>query len=55
MWLWQGIYVWNALTMGLVLSDLVKPEGRGFEIRWGDILNLRNASGRTMPRGLLSL
>jgi hypothetical protein len=24
-----------------------KPEGRGFEIRWGEILNLPNPSSRT--------
>jgi hypothetical protein len=29
-----------------------KPEGRGFETRWGEILNL---SGRIGPRGLLNL
>jgi hypothetical protein len=32
-----------------------KPEGRGFETRWGEILNLPNPSGRTRPWGLLSL
>jgi hypothetical protein len=32
-----------------------KPEGRGFETRWGDILNLANPSGRTKPWGSLSL
>jgi hypothetical protein len=26
-----------------------KPEGRGFEIRWGESLNLPNPSGRTRP------
>jgi hypothetical protein len=31
------------------------PEGRGFETRWGDILNLPNPSGRTRPWGLLNL
>jgi hypothetical protein len=31
-----------------------KPEGRGFEARWGEILNLLNLSGRTRPWGLLS-
>jgi hypothetical protein len=25
------------------------PEGRGFEIRWGEILNLPNPSGRIGP------
>jgi hypothetical protein len=31
-----------------------KKEGRGFDTR-GDFLNLPNPSGRTRPRGLLSL
>jgi hypothetical protein len=31
-----------------------KPEGRGFETRWGDFLNLPNPSCRTRPWGLLS-
>jgi hypothetical protein len=32
-----------------------KPEGRGFQTRRGEILNLPNPSGRTRPWGLLSL
>jgi hypothetical protein len=32
-----------------------KPEGRGFDSRWGEILNLPNPSSRTRPWGLLSL
>jgi hypothetical protein len=32
-----------------------KPEGRGFDSRWGEFLNLPNSSGRTRPWGLLSL
>jgi hypothetical protein len=32
-----------------------KPEGRGFDTRLGEFLNLPNPSGRTMPWGLLSL
>jgi hypothetical protein len=32
-----------------------KPEGRGFDTRWGEFLNLPNPSGRTRPWGLLSL
>jgi hypothetical protein len=32
-----------------------KPEGRGFETRWGEISNLPNLSGRTRLLGLLSL
>jgi hypothetical protein len=32
-----------------------KPEGRGFQTRLGEILNLPNTSGRTRPWGFLSL
>jgi hypothetical protein len=32
-----------------------KPEGRGFDSRWGEFLNLPNLSCRTRPWGLLSL
>jgi hypothetical protein len=32
-----------------------KPEGLGFETRWGEILNLPNPSGLTRPWGSLSL
>jgi hypothetical protein len=32
-----------------------EPEGRGFDTRWGDFLNLPNPSDRTRPFGLLSL
>jgi hypothetical protein len=32
-----------------------KPEGRGFETRWGEFLNLPNPSGRIRPWGSLSL
>jgi hypothetical protein len=32
-----------------------KPEGRGFDTRWGEFLNLPNPPGRTRPWGLLSL
>jgi hypothetical protein len=32
-----------------------RPEGRGVESRWGEILNLPNPSGRTRPWVLLSL
>jgi hypothetical protein len=32
-----------------------KPEGRGFETRRGEILNLPNPFGRTKPSGLLRL
>jgi hypothetical protein len=32
-----------------------KPEIRGFESRWGEILNLPNPSGHIRPWGLLSI
>jgi hypothetical protein len=32
-----------------------ESEGRGFETRYAEILNLLNPSGRTRPWGLLSL
>jgi hypothetical protein len=32
-----------------------KPEGLGFETRWGECLNLPNPSSRSRPWGLLSL
>jgi hypothetical protein len=32
-----------------------KPEGRGLETRRGEILNLRNPSGRSRPWGLPTL
>jgi hypothetical protein len=32
-----------------------KPQGRGFDTRWGEFLNLPNPSGRTRPWGLVSL
>jgi hypothetical protein len=32
-----------------------KPEGRGFDTRRGEFLNVPNPSGRTRPRSLLSL
>jgi hypothetical protein len=41
---------------GLVVKALgYEPEGRGFETRRGEILNLPNPSGRIRPWGLLSL
>jgi hypothetical protein len=32
-----------------------KPEGHGFKLQWGEILNLPNPYGCTLPWGLLSL
>jgi hypothetical protein len=31
-----------------------KPEGRRFDTRWGEFLNLSNLSGRSRPGGLVS-
>jgi hypothetical protein len=46
----------NGARGSLVVRALgYKPESRGFENRWGEILNLRNPSGSTRPWGLLSL
>jgi hypothetical protein len=36
-------------------SSSYKHQGRGFDSRWGEFLNLPNPSGRTRPWGLLSL
>jgi hypothetical protein len=39
-----------ALPSSLVVKALgYKPEGRGFETQWGEILNLPNPFGRTRP------
>jgi hypothetical protein len=43
-----------ALNSNCVLFHY-EPEGRGFETRWGEILNLPNPSGCTRPWGLLSI
>jgi hypothetical protein len=46
----------NGARGSLVVKALGhKPEGRGFETPWAEILNLTNPSGRTRPWGLLSL
>jgi hypothetical protein len=50
--------LWNVFVTNsaeVVKALCYKPEGRGFETRWGDSLNLPNPSGRTRPWGLLSL
>jgi hypothetical protein len=39
----------------MVKALCYKPEGRGFDTRWGEFLNLPNPSSRTRPWGLLSL
>jgi hypothetical protein len=44
------------LNLKVVVKALCyKPEGRGFETRWGEILNSPNPSGRCRPWGVLSL
>jgi hypothetical protein len=64
-WLWlteeSAVSQWaNSLGSGARGSVVVKalcykPEGRGFDTRWGEFLNLPNPSGRTRHWGLLSL
>jgi hypothetical protein len=46
-------YNWEALPAQPNPTE-PKPEGRGFETRWGEILNLPNPSGRIRSWGLLS-
>jgi hypothetical protein len=43
------------LVFIVVKALCYKPEGRGFDTRWVDFLNLPNPSGRIRPWGLLSL
>jgi hypothetical protein len=51
----------HSLTLVMLLGSVVvkalcyEPEGRGFDTRWGNFLNLLNPSGRTRPWGLLGL
>jgi hypothetical protein len=49
----------NHLTVArgsvVVKALCYKPEGRGFDSRLGEFLNLPFSSGRTKPWGLLSL
>jgi hypothetical protein len=49
------VYVLGARGIAVVKALYYKPEGRGFDSRLGEFLNLPNPSGRTMPWGLLSL
>jgi hypothetical protein len=56
----QNKYIYIYIIIGTHGSIVVKAlgyklEGRGFETRWGEILNLYNPSGRTRPWGSLSL
>jgi hypothetical protein len=50
-----GIAASNVSDLCCVKALGYKQEGHGFETRCGEILNLRNPSGRTRPWGLLSL
>jgi hypothetical protein len=45
----------NLFAWSLVKALCYKPEGHGFDTRWGEFLNLSNPSGRTRSWGLLSL
>jgi hypothetical protein len=51
---YQYQIIWDTFTV-VVNALCYKPEGRGFDTRWGEFLNLPNPSGRTTPWGLLSL
>jgi hypothetical protein len=56
----KNIFVRNFFYVGIrgnvvVKALFYKPEGRGFDSRCGEFLNLPNSSGRTRPWGLLSL
>jgi hypothetical protein len=52
-----GSLVCNCGVRGSVVVKALcyKPEGRGFDSRLGEFLNLHNPSGRTRSWGLLSL
>jgi hypothetical protein len=45
----------GACGSAVVKALCYKPEGRGFETRGGEFLNLPNPSARTRPWGLLIL
>jgi hypothetical protein len=50
------LLVSNGARGSVVIKTLCyKPEGRGFDTRLGDFLNVPNPSGRTRPWGSLSL
>jgi hypothetical protein len=54
--LFHGATSWTQGGWIMTFSNTCyKPEGRGFDIRWGEFLNVPNPSGRTRPWGLLSL
>jgi hypothetical protein len=49
------IWMMGACGSVVVKALCYKPEGHGFETRWGEFLNVPNPSGRIRPRGSLSL
>jgi hypothetical protein len=49
------LQMYGARGSVVVKALCYKPEGRGFDTRWGEFSNLPNHSGRTKPWGLLSL
>jgi hypothetical protein len=49
------VILWGERGSVVVKALCYKPEGRGFDSQWDEILNLPNPSGRTRPWGLLSL
>jgi hypothetical protein len=54
--LWGKTEASTCLNLELVVKALCyKLEGRGFDSRWGEFLNLPNPSGHTRLWGLLSL
>jgi hypothetical protein len=51
-----NVYIQLVARVNIVLKTLgYKPEGRRFDARWGDILNLPNISGRSSLLNLLRL
>jgi hypothetical protein len=50
-------YDYNEGVCGSIVVKALcyKPDGRGFDTRWDEFLNVSNPSGRTRPCGLLSL
>jgi hypothetical protein len=48
-----GFFTWSnpvveARSIVVVKTLCYKPEGRGFDTRWGDFLNVPNPSGRDL-------
>jgi hypothetical protein len=53
--LFTFIFIMGVCGSVVVKALCYKPEGRGFDTRRGEFLNLPNPYGRTRPWGLLSL